>query len=248
MPRRYVVVLALLLALASPAWAQVAADAGSSYESSTGETSGSWSHTTTGSNRALYVACTLPNGGADITTATATYNSVSMTAISTQTATRQIRVFRLVAPATGANNIAVSWTGSDDLRCIAESYTGVDQTTPEDTPVAIDGSSGGTSSTGDVTSTSGNIVMDVIVAGGGVTGLTVGASQTEIGQYIGAGGAGTSAIGASYESGATTTTMSWSWTGFVSYWGFAWDINAAAGGGASACNSSISLMGVGKCG
>lgn len=207
----------------------VAIDATSSSESPSGETSRTWSHTISGSTRVLYVVCTLPNGGADITTASATYNSVSMAVTETQTATRQIRVFRLIAPATGSNNIVVSWTGTDEIRCIAASYTGVDQTTPEDTAVSIDGSAGGTSSTGDVTSVTGNMVMDVLVAHGGADPLNVGAGQTQIAQYTGTGGAGTSTIGASYESGATTTTMSWSWTGFVSYWGFAWDINADAG-------------------
>lgn len=103
----------------------------SGYSQSSGAT---LAHTTSGSNRALVV--TLHGGGAtpgtQFTSQAATYNSVSMTKQYTVTAgNRQTNQFTLGAPATGSNNVAVTWSGGGtEARIFAVSYTGVDQTTP----------------------------------------------------------------------------------------------------------------------
>lgn len=212
----------------------VAFDARSEGERATAGTSLTVSHTCTGSNRALYAAISSGSGLTDVSTVTATYSGVSMDVLFTDTsvAGREIRVFRLVAPATGANDIVFSWSGNNFLRAVAASFTGVDQSDPDDAQTAIDGSGGGTSSSGDQSSTVGDMVMDALLVTNGVTGLTAGASQTEINQIVADGsGAEYLGIAASYEAGASTTTMSWSWTGFVGYRGWTWNINAATGGG-----------------
>lgn len=213
----------------------VAFDARSEGENNTSATSLTVSHTCTGSDRVLYVFAWSGSGLVDISTVTGTYNGTSMAIKFTGTdqTNRPVRVFRLVAPSTGANNIVLSWSGNDYVRLIGASFTGVDQTTPDDAQVWIDGSGGGTSSSGNVTSATGNMVVDIVYGqGNGVTGLTAGAGQTEVNQMTAdASGAGRWAGGVSYESGAATTTMSWSWNEFAAYAGYAFDINQSSGGG-----------------
>lgn len=247
--RKYLLTLVLLL-WATTAQAQVAFDARSEISSTTGTTSLTVAHTTSGSNRVLYCVGTSGGGLVDITTVTATYNSVSMTAIAdvTVVGSRTHRWWRLVAPATGANNVVFSWSGNNYMRAICSSYTGVDQTTPEDSVVTVDGSGGGTSSTFNVTTGATNdMVVDALVATNGITTVTAGASQTEVNQEIADGtGAGMNGIASSYEAGAASVTMSWSWSGFVSYAGSAFNLNAAGAGGAT-CTGGLTLLGAGKC-
>lgn len=213
----------------------VAFDARSEGERATAGTSLTVSHTCTGSNLALYAAIVYGAGAElDLSTVTATYNGVSMDVLFTDqtVAGRPTRVFRLVAPATGTHDIVFSWSGNSYLRAVAASFTGVDQTDPDDAQTAIDGSGGGTSSSGNQSSATDDMVMDVLLVTSGVTGLTAGAGQTEINQIVADGpGAGYLGIASSYEAGSATTTMSWSWTGFVGYRGWTWNINAATGGG-----------------
>lgn len=91
-------------------------------------TSVTWSHTCTGSDRILFVAAYVGTSN----TTTATYNGVSMTAINSLAMTgaaagQFIKLFYLVAPASGANNCVVSVTAGD-LYGFASSFTGAAQT------------------------------------------------------------------------------------------------------------------------
>lgn len=214
----------------------VAFDARSEGERATSGTSLTVSHTCSGSNRALYAAIVYGSGAElDLSTVTATYDGVSMDVLFTDqtAANRPTRVFRLVAPNTGTHDIVFSWSGNSFLRAVAASFTGVDQSDPDDTQTAIDGSGGGTSSSGNISSATNNMTMDVLLVTNGVTGLAVtGTGQVEVNQIVADGvGAGYLGIASSYSPGATTQTMSWGWTGFVSYRGWTWDINAATAGG-----------------
>lgn len=101
----------------------------------------SFSHTCTGSNRILFVATTTT--GADITGVT--YNSVALTQIGTSKSdgTRTIQLWYLIAPATGANTVAL--TGATSLYSgTAISYTGARQS---EQPDASTGTAGGASVT-----------------------------------------------------------------------------------------------------
>ena len=104
----------------------------SGYSQSTGFT---LSHTTAGSDRALVGVLQL--GGAtpatQYTSVAMTYNGVSMTGNSGADITagnRRTIVFAILNPASGANNLAVTWGGGGtEARLFALSYTGVHQTT-----------------------------------------------------------------------------------------------------------------------
>ena len=230
-------VLLLFLAMASPSWAALAFVAGAECEGTSGMTC---SITPSGSDRALYACVTHTPGGVDVDAVSAAFNtSESMTVKFTDTTThgsRHARVFRLLAPTATASSVAFTWTGGGHMRAIVGAFSGVDQTTPDDTHATVNGSGGGTSSTVNVSSATNNMVMDCLVTASGLTAWTVGAGQTEINQMTGDPGPGYQSIAMSYEAGSTTTTMSWSWTGFAAYVGWAWDINAATGGGAPATN------------
>jgi hypothetical protein len=87
-----------------------------------------FSHTCTGSDRILFVAAA---SNTSETVTGVTYNGVSMTEVDSVTAGATQHLFYLVAPATGANNVVVSTSGSVAVGS-SVSYTGVDQTSPID--------------------------------------------------------------------------------------------------------------------
>ena len=187
-------------------------------------TSISFSHTCTGSDLVLYAYVTVA-ANADFNPA-ATYNSVSMTLLQERVANAYyIALFRLVNPATGANTLAVTGLpGGGQEAVIAVSFSGVDQTTPDDTPVYSD--SGAASSVSDnVSSATGNMVLDGVSVQGNRA-ITQGADQTIPTNGLVDQTQMETAV--SYESGAATNTMSWSWTGNARVGHIAVDINAAA--------------------
>lgn len=132
----------------------LAIDATSSGVNITNQTAGGTttvSHTCTGSNRVLIVSIsTWNNGGTGTGCSGVTYNGVAMTAIgnstgSTGTTTGQFYTeqWRLVAPATGTNNIVATVAGkTDKLGVAAISFTGADQTTGIDVSGKTFGTSG----------------------------------------------------------------------------------------------------------
>lgn len=92
-------------------------------------TSLTFSHTVSGSNRILFVSA---YGGADGTDITGmTYNGVAMTFIAKAKYAANnsyMHTYYLIAPATGANNVVVSYNINARMGAIASSYTGVKQT------------------------------------------------------------------------------------------------------------------------
>lgn len=216
----------------------VAFDAASEGANTPDGTSLTISHTCTGSDRALYAVVSHTPGDTDVSGVTATYNGTTMDVLFTDTTThssRHVRAFRLVAPSTGTNNVVFSWSGNAGMAAICASFTGVDQTDPDDTQVLTDGGGGATSSSRSVTSATGDMVMDVLVLSNNASAITVSGTNTEINQIDPTGGSDDpNAIAASYEAGAATVTPSWSWTGLVAAVQWAWNINAATGGGGGA--------------
>lgn len=98
-------------------------------------TSLTWSHTTSGSNRILWVGAFGDTLIADPTCAKitgVTYNAVAMTQLPTVSpvgtpADRCVYLFYLIAPATGANNVVVSASSSIVIKGLSASYTGAKQ-------------------------------------------------------------------------------------------------------------------------
>lgn len=208
----------------------VAFDAGSEAEGS--GTGFSWSHTTAGSDRALYTGVGHTPGDSEPDAVSATYNSVAMDVLFTDVTThssRRTRVFRLVAPATGTNSIAFSWSGGSTFRGIGASFTGVDQSDPDDAHVTQDGGGGGTSSSLAVTSgATDDMAVGILVTAAGVTSLST--TDTEINQMS---GGSTNTVAMSYQAGAASVTMDWSWTGFAAFVAWAFNVNASGAAAAS---------------
>lgn len=113
-------------------------------------TSATWSHTCTGSDRVLYVAAS-----AGVTITGITYNGVSLTILA-GSGTGAV-LARLVAPATGANNVVVSTGSSEEIAGVSASYTGVDQTTPDENTTSA--TTGDENPTINVTSATGKLVV-----------------------------------------------------------------------------------------
>lgn len=84
-----------------------------------------------GSDNCLFALLVLGDGGTP-TGVGITWNSTSMTLVDSQVNSRgqNLYIYRLVAPTTGNQTLAASWTGSDDAVLAAINFSGVDQTTP----------------------------------------------------------------------------------------------------------------------
>ena len=130
----------------------------------------------TGSDRLLLVYGGVNNGGgapAETVEDLTTYNAVSLTAFGASVGTPgggwPTRWFYLVAPATGSNNVVVIYgnTGSRTVGAIAQTYNGVDQSTP----VSGYNTATGTSTTPSITisSATGDLVVAVVGAESAVT-------------------------------------------------------------------------------
>lgn len=187
-----------------------------------------------GSNRALAVVISSGSGLVDPTTVTGTYNGVSLSTFFDDTTTvpsRPVRVIYLIAPATGTNNLVLSWSGNDFIYASAIMLTGVDQSTPFGTQVAdTNGGSGGTSSSETVSSATGDLVLDILLTNNGVTGPapTSGGSTAQTTQNNDATGATRHMQGVASTPGAASVTAGWSWTPFTVYGAWAWNVIQAA--------------------
>lgn len=124
----------------------IAYDAGSTGFTGAG-TSFTFSHTCTGSGLRLMVGVTA-NKTTDIVTGV-TYNGVALTRVAAvQAATTNFwcYVYTLYAPATGAHDVGVNFTGTEAVFATADSYTGF-------TGGLIDSSATGTDGAGDFAAT-----------------------------------------------------------------------------------------------
>jgi hypothetical protein len=187
-----------------------------------------FSHTTSGADRLLLVGVTCVNA----TISSVTYNGVGMTAVESGGAS--IRLYALVAPATGANNVVVTLSTDEAVCAVAASYTGVDQTTGYNGVQSSATGDGSPSLT--VTSAAGNLVvgMSGIIDNSGLTPPvhTVGAGQTSRGNLA----EGGVYMMLSDEAGDTSVTHSYTRAGAFYYEQRIIAINliAAGGGGGSA--------------
>lgn len=204
------------LLLAAPAWAAVTYDTVSSASTSTsGASSLTWSHTVTsaGSNRLLVVGVA-SDDNTPRTVSSVTYNGVNLTQVPGGTADNLARVdmWYLVNPATGANDVVVTLSGSTEFSAGATSWTGVDQTTPLGTASATAGHSSSVSLSG-VSSAADEFVVDVVAIDSSSATITSDVSQASRWERGGgeATAGGLNVVGGqSTEAGAASVTMSWS--------------------------------------
>lgn len=165
------------------------------------------SHTVSGSNRLLIVFANGEIFGETFTGVT--YNGVAMTEIRQAAVATFWRhsAWYLIAPATGTANIVATLSGTVDRPALqAISLTGVDQTTPIGT-YGEQITASGTAKTVNVSSASGELVIDCLFTTGAAGwGLTPGSGQTaEISEHEHS----SMASRISSEAGASTVTMSW---------------------------------------
>ena len=170
----------------------------------------SFSHTCSGDERVLYVAAAMQNINTDVSALT--YGGVSLTIVERReggigTFDGAVEIWRLIAPATGANTVSVTFDAVDGIKAMAISWTGADQTTPNGSFTSNVGNS--TTPSVDISSATDEIVFDYTTlteeSGTGPT-FTVGAGQTE---RVNHSENAYARSGGSTEAGATTVTMSW---------------------------------------
>lgn len=128
----------------SPYLFAIAFDASSSVNVSSSTSGQSWAHTCTGTNRLLFTGTFARTSEHTLTGVT--YNSSSLTAIDSQQGylnTDTIYTRYMVAPSTGSNNIATTYSAAGYGGSVATSYTGMKQSGQPEATVkdAGDGSS-----------------------------------------------------------------------------------------------------------
>lgn len=163
-------------------------------------TNPSWSHTCTGSN--LYLVVLLPHWANGNTVSGVTYNGVAMSLLARSSlsgSNDRSEIWGLANPATGSHTVAV--TGANCYGTIgAASFTGIDQTTSTGTAATATGSS--TGPTVNTSSASNEVVVGAVSYDSGTS--TTGGGQTPLWNVNSA-----QDTAASYETGAATTTTSW---------------------------------------
>jgi hypothetical protein len=171
----------------------------------------SFNHTLTGTQINAYVFVgVVTNHWGGHSVSGVTYDGAAMTAVGSPLnidgSTNYLTTFRIAlgSKAAGAYAVVVSTSTSVTISAAAISFVGVDQATPIGTAATRTGYTN--APTLDVSSATGEIVVDFNATRTDKT-TTAGAGQTER--------VNLQRIGCSTESGASTTTMSWSWTGDV---------------------------------
>lgn len=175
-----------------------------------------WSHTCTGSNLVLYVGVHEAYGVDHVSGVT--YNGVAMTRVKDSFVATGCYVYRLIAPATGANNVVVTFSSllNRGKAVGAVSFTGADQTTPEHTSTEGSDGASDTAYSQDITTTiTDTMLLDVAAwrpGSSSVATLTEVAGQTSRVNISPAHASDTAALGMSTKAAATATTYSMGWT------------------------------------
>ncbi len=191
----------------------------------------SWTHTTSGTNRLLFVGVAIRNDLSQ-TVSSITYAGTALTFVRADTNGVSVRseLWYLVGPATGANTVQVILSAAARAGAGAISLTGVAQTTPLDANNGATGSS--TTPSVSVTTVADNAwVVDAVAFrsfGNGLPTGTAGAGQTERwSEYTESGGTDPNIRGESSTEGPKTpaggVVMSWSLSDSVG-----WSISGAA--------------------
>lgn len=153
----------------------IAFDTSTSYFSNSG-TSHSWSHTTSGTDRILWVNVMNSSG---VSISSVTYNGVGMTNAVNSGASQRNTLFYLVNPASGSNTVTVTLASSSYCYTNSASYTGAEQSGQPD---ATNGQNSSTATlTTSVTTTDDNCwtVLGARQASTGNTSAGTGTTQRE---------------------------------------------------------------------
>lgn len=143
-------------------------------------------------------------GQASSSVSNVSYNGTSLGAekiIRSDGNTREVYIFDLLTPSVGTFNLTFASSQNVSYRVIAVPLGGVDETTPRGTAVSAFGFS--TSATASVTTSSGDVVLDILNAQSAVT---AGSGQTQI-------ASADAFVASSYEiATSTSTSMDWSFS------------------------------------
>lgn len=182
----------------------IAYDAVSNLSGQSGSASNSYSHTCSGSDRILIVFTTLAPGAGSVSPTSITYNGVALTELGyVDGSSSRIGLWYLLNPATGANNITVTYASATAWYSWASSYTGVGGiNNPNST------ASGSATSVSTIFTTGNNYIVVDGVQHTENTAPTVQAGQTQIYST-----GGSNSQGMSYKSaGSPSTTLGWDGT------------------------------------
>lgn len=204
----------------------------------------SWSHTTNGLNRCLYVGVSLLSA-AGTTVSGITYNGVALTKIRHDAnAAARSEMWRLVAPALGTNTIEVTLSAAITSDAGAVSFNGVFQATPEDGQNGATGTND-PASVGVTTTYTNSWLMDTVATSD--TAITVGTNQTERWNNSCTVGSGAGSTRGPIATPATTT-MQWDNVGALDIWAISsLGIRSVSGAAVSGFTSPhhMALMGMG---
>lgn len=126
-----------------------------------------WSHTTSGTNRALFVTVVVDaDPDTAVTVSAVKYEGVALTQVGIQHSNNQsagyVTLWALANPPLGAHSVSVEFTGDPEpIIGGSISFTGVDQTTPFQNVTKVGGA--GTKAKASVTSAVGNMVIAAVV-------------------------------------------------------------------------------------
>jgi uncharacterized repeat protein (TIGR01451 family) len=236
----------------------IAFDAASSANTGTGTgASLTWSHTvgSSGTNRILIVGVSIRNSSSQ-TVGGVTYAGTGLTLVgqSTNSTNARVEIWRLLAPATGVNNIVVTLSAAARFVGGAASFTGVSQTASLALGSFFSATGNTPTPTVNVTSVQqGQLVIDTIAnanIGTAAAAPCVGAGQTQRwGNRTTNGTAGNNTPGAGSTepgpAGGGTVTMSWTLEGCSGATNRQWAIGAVAlkQGAVIALSKSVSPSG-----
>lgn len=200
-------ILLMLLFAAHPAWAAISCGDAIEFNDLTPTDPETIAYTTpAGSNQVLFVGVSMRHTSFTIDGATQAGNA--MTAVAAQSFLSPVatRLFYIVAPTSGTNNVVVDYSSIPLADAIVIwTCSGVDQTTP----IRAFQSATGTGTAASVTVAgvqSGDVVVDIVGADVQTTDPTVGANQTAF--HLGNDGS-EFGWGASQQAGADGGVMSW---------------------------------------
>lgn len=195
-----------------------------------------YSHTTSGTNRYLFVGIT---GGTTNNVTAVTYSGVSMTQVGTtqqRPSSRYVYLYGLVAPASGANNVVITINGGDIGQSFAFGYTGAKQATPISGVVNSSGTQANIAQS--VTTTDDNSIAFIYAGTGAPQTVGAGTTKRTNADYDNA-----------YDSGNTTITPAGAYTLNITFTNEGFGLIAGAIAPEVAATSGknfLSMMGIGQ--
>jgi len=188
------------------------------YVSAEGGPTASGSHTVNANaDRVVYLIVRAMNTLGDAGLGTVSYaGQTPTTVLAIGSGNNRLGLYRLLAPPTGSNSFSATATGSGSPICrvTVVGYSGAHQVTPEADTDSYS-ASGGTSSSLSLTSEVGGMALDgILISNYGVDPgpLSVGGGQTVLDTGEWNPGPRATDSGVSEEAGATSVTMSWSFS------------------------------------